>query len=119
MNFLRYLNKFIGSLVLLALLIVAVTFAVSNRTMITVNLWPFPVEASFQLGATVLTALALGLIAGTSLMAFSRYKVHCQARSSQKRVVKLEKITREASATLPISNASPPAPAPRRALRGQ
>jgi len=119
MKFLRYLSKFFGFLVLLALLIAAVTFAVSNRTMITVDLWPFPIEASFQLGATVLAALALGLIAGTGLMAYSRFKFHRQARSSKKRVVKLEKIAREASATLPVPRATTSTQAPGRALRGQ
>lgn len=92
MKFLRYLSKFIGSLILLALIIVAVTFAISNRTMVTFNLWPLPIEAPLPLGATILAALALGLIAGTGFMAFSRWNYRRQARNSERHVATLEKI---------------------------
>ena len=84
MRFLRYLKKFIGSLVLLILVVAAVTFAVSNRAMVTVNLWPLEIEPSMQLGATVLAAFAIGLIAGTGIMAASRLKIPitpCDERS--------------------------------------
>ena len=119
MKFLRYLSKFIGSLILLILVVGAVTFAVSNRTMVTFSLWPLPVEVSFQLGATVLAAFALGLIAGTGLMAVSRLKLHHKARSNERRVASLEKVAREASTALPMPAAAAPEPGSRRALSGQ
>ncbi len=119
MKFLRYLKKFIGSLILLALVVAAVTFAVSNRTVVTFSLWPLPIEASWQLGATVLAALALGLIAGTGLMAVSRMKFHRQARSSERRVASLEKVAHDASTALPMPAAAAPVPGPRRALGSQ
>lgn len=116
MRLLRYLSKFIGSLLLLVLVVVAITFAVSNRTMVTVNLWPLPIETPVQLGAIVLAALAVGLIAGSGVMAASRLKLYRQARRSQRRVASLEKKAQEASSTLPAAPVSAPEPAARRAL---
>ena len=114
MRILRYLRKFIGSLILLILIVVAVTFAVSNRVMVTVNLWPLPIEPSLQLGATVLAAFAIGLIAGTGIMAASRLKIRHQARRSQRRVASLERVARDASTTLPAPVAAAPEPGPPR-----
>jgi len=119
MKILRYLRKFVGSLILLVLVMAAVTFAVSNRTVVTFSLWPLPVEASFQLGATVLAAIALGLLAGTGLMAVSRLKSRRQARSSERRVASLEKVAHDASTSLPMPAAAAPEPGPRRALGSQ
>ena len=119
MKFLRYLSKFIGSLFLLALIVAAVTFAVSNRTVVTFSLWPLQIEASFQLGATVLAALALGLIAGTGLMAVAQLKIHRRARSSERRVASLEKGADGATTGLPVPAAAAPEPGLRRALGGQ
>jgi len=117
MNLLRYLSKFIGSVLLLVLVVLAVVFAVSNRTSVTISLWPLPIETSLQLGATVLVALALGIIVGTALMSLSRLKLRYQAKSSQRRVASLEKFARGASTTLPATTA--PKKAPRPALEGQ
>ena len=115
MKILRYLRKFIGSLILLALVVVAVTFAVSNRTVVTFDLWPLE-NASLQLGATVLAAFALGLIAGTGLMTASRFNSRRLARSSERRVASLEKVAHDASTALPMPAAAAPEPGPRRAL---
>lgn len=115
MKLLLYLRKFIGSLILLVLVVIAVTFAVSNRSVVTISLWPLPVEPSVQLGATVLAAFAIGLIAGTGLMTWSRMKSRHQARSSQKRVASLEKVARETSTALPMPAAAAPEPASPRA----
>lgn len=116
MKYLRNLGKFVGSLILLVVVVGAVTFAVSNRDIVTFSLWPLPIEPSLQLGATVLAAFALGLIVGTGLMSLSRMKSRHQARSSQRRVASLEKVAREASTTLPMPVAAAPEPNPRRAL---
>ena len=119
MKFLRHLRKLIGSLILLAVIVVAVTFAVTNRDVVTFSLWPLPIKPSLQLGATVLAAIALGLIVGTGLMSLSRMKSRHQARSSQRRVASLEKVAHEASTTLPMPVAAAPEPGPRRALGRQ
>ena len=115
MRFLRYFKKFIGSLILLVLVVAAVTFAVSNRAVVTLNLWPLEdIKPAVQLGATVLAAFAIGLIAGTGIMAASRLKIRHQARSSQRRVASLEKIAHDASTTLPAPIAAAPEPRSRR-----
>lgn len=119
MNLLRYLSKFIGSVLLLILVVIAVVFAVSNRTAVTISLWPLPIETSLQLGATVLVALALGIIVGTALMSLSRFKFRHQAKTSQRRVATLEKKAHDASGTLPAVTNSTPRKAPRAALEGQ
>ena len=118
MKILRYLNKFIVSLVLLAVILVAVTFAVSNRFAVTFSLWPLPFEPSLQVGATVLAAFALGLIVGTGLMAMSRFRSRRQARSSERRAENLEKVVNETSAALPAPVAAAPRSIFRRAAGG-
>lgn len=119
MKVLRYFNKFIVSLILLAVIVVAVTFAVSNRFMVSFSLWPLPFEPSLQVGATVLAAFALGLIVGTGLMAFSRFRSRRQARSSERRAETLEKVAKEASAALPAPVAAAPRSIFRRVAGGQ
>ena len=116
MNFLRHLIKFIGSLILLVLVAAAVTFAVANRTLVTVSLWPLPIDVSLPLGATILAALALGVLAGTGLMGLSRYKFRRQARSNERRAATLEKVARDATTTLPAAISPAPKTGPRQAM---
>jgi len=119
MKYLRHFGKFIASLILLVVVMAVVTFAVSNRTVVTFNFWPLPVEVSLQLGATVLIALALGLIVGTALMSLSRLNSRRQARRSERRAASLEKVAREAATTLPMPAAAAPEPGHRRLLSDQ
>lgn len=114
MNFLHHFGRLLASLVLLVVVVAVVTFAVSNRVVVTFSFWPLPFETSMQLGAAVLIALAIGVVAGTGLMALSRSKFRRLARRNQRRVASLEKVAHEASTTLPMPAA--PQTAARRVL---
>ncbi|MDC0033814.1 LapA family protein [Alphaproteobacteria bacterium] len=116
MNFLNYLSKSFWSLLLLLLVIAAVTFAISNRTMVTFSLWPLEIEVTLPLGATVLASLALGLIAGTGIMAISRWKIRREALNSKRRVALLEKTVIDSTTTTLAPAAAAPEPGPRRVL---
>ncbi len=56
--------RFLLPLVLLLLAVLAVAFAVPNRHVVPLNLWPFRLELQAPLFLMVLGALALGLLAG-------------------------------------------------------
>lgn len=116
MKFLRHLIKFFGSLILLILIAAAVTFAVSNRALVTVSLWPLPFEVPLPLGPTILAAFAIGILAGTGLMGWSRYRFRRRARSNERRADTLEKVARDATTTLPTTLGAAHEAAPRRAV---
>ncbi len=56
----RLINSIIGAV--MALLVIL--FAVSNRELVTVELWPLPYQLSMGLYAVILLALLVGFIAG-------------------------------------------------------
>jgi putative membrane protein len=56
----KFINSFIGALV--ALLVIL--FAVSNRQVVAVELWPFPYQLTMALYAVILLAVLAGFIAG-------------------------------------------------------
>ena len=56
----RLINSIIGA----AVALLVILFAVSNRELVTVELWPFPYQLSLGLYAVILLALLLGFLAG-------------------------------------------------------
>ena len=56
----RFFNTFIAVVVT----VLVVLFAVSNRQLVTVEIWPFPFQISLGLYAVILLAVLLGFIAG-------------------------------------------------------
>ncbi|MEQ9447890.1 MAG: LapA family protein [Rhodospirillaceae bacterium] len=59
--------KSIKSIVTAALALVIVLFAVSNRELVTVQIWPLPYQVSLGLYAVILLAVLVGLFAGLIL----------------------------------------------------
>ncbi len=79
----------VGKILLFLIAAAAVVFAVANRAMVTVSLWPLPFDVSLPLFMAVLGALALGLVLGTMLSLPARERLRRRARTSEKRAEKL------------------------------
>jgi uncharacterized integral membrane protein len=75
----RILNTLLAAVV--ALLVIL--FAVSNRQVVSVEVWPFPFQVSLGLYAVILLAVLIGFIAGAVgawLMGGKRRRHHRQTR---------------------------------------
>jgi uncharacterized integral membrane protein len=116
----RFVGKFLGVSLALLVIVAAATFAVANRSWVTVNLWPFD-PLPVPLGATVLGAFGLGLIAGAALMSLSRLRARWRARRSERRAAALEKAAarKDAEARTPSAGGALAAPRARPALSNE
>jgi uncharacterized integral membrane protein len=86
-------------LVALALVI----FAVDNRQVVTVSLWPLPIEASMGLYLVVLLTLLAGFLLGELIAWMNGHHWRRQARQKTKRIEELE---RELAAQSPPKEAA-------------
>jgi len=116
----RFLGKFLGVGFALLVIVAAATFAVANRGWVTVNPWPFD-PLPVPLGATVLGAFGLGLIAGAALMSLSRLRARWRARRSERRAAALEKAAarRDTESRTPTAGGALAAPRARPALSNE
>ncbi len=96
--------KFVARILLGLLCALAVVFALANREVVTVNLWPLPFDKPMPLYIAILGAVALGLILGAAAAWPAREKMRRRARAGERRAAALE---RAAAAKGP---ANPPAP---------
>jgi len=78
-------------LVTAPLALVFVVFAVSNRTVVTVTLWPFPVEIDAPLYLVVLLSLAFGFAVGLLIAWIGGRFSRRAARAHAKRAASLER----------------------------
>ena len=74
-------------LVALALII----FAVDNRQVVTVSLWPLPIEASAGLYLVVLLTLLAGFLLGELIAWMNGHRWRREARQKAKRIEELER----------------------------
>tara|TARA_R110000787_G_scaffold9192_14_gene32316 strand:- start:177 stop:506 length:330 start_codon:yes stop_codon:yes gene_type:complete len=96
-------------IILALFIIILVTFAIANREMVTVNLWPLPFTSSVPLFIAILGAFAVGLLIGSGLTAWSRQRLKMQARSSERRAERAERTAAEQKAsTAPRATVLPP-----------
>ena len=94
--------KFVARILLGVVCALAVVFALANREVVTVNLWPLPFDKPMPLYIAVLGAVALGLILGAAASWPARERMRRRARAGERRAVALE---RESAAP-----GNPPAP---------
>jgi len=92
-------------LVALALVI----FAVDNRQVVTVSLWPLPIEASMGLYLVVLLTLLAGFPLGELIAWMNGHRWRREARQKAKRIEELE---RELAAQSPPKEATRELPRP-------
>jgi uncharacterized integral membrane protein len=96
---LRTIRWILIGLVALALVI----FAVDNRQVVTVSLWPLPIEASMSLYLVVLLTLLFGFLLGELIAWMNGRRWRREARLKAKRIEELE---RELAAQSPPKEAA-------------
>ena len=82
----RLINSIIGALV--ALLVIL--FAVSNRELVMVELWPLPYQMSLGLYALILLTLLVGFMAGAVAMWLVGHKKRRELRRLRRQARDLE-----------------------------
>ncbi|MCW2235802.1 LapA family protein [Azospirillum canadense] len=113
--------RFIALIITVPIAIAAVLFAISNRGVVTLSLWPLPFTLDAPVYLATLVALAVGFLAG-GIVAWNAQRRHRRrARRSTDRVFYLERELKETQAraaaaekrlaeqTRPVSGASLPA----------
>ena len=83
----RLLNTILAAVV--ALLVIL--FAVSNRTAVTVEIWPFPYQLSLALYAVILLAVLVGFIGGVIAAWLVGAERRRELKRSRKQLRDLEK----------------------------
>lgn len=85
------------SLILTApLAVMVVIFALTNRQIAEVNLWPFGIELASPLYRLVLLTLLLGFLIGAVIMWISNGRQRRRAREAQWRITDLERDLQDA-----------------------
>ena len=98
--------KLVARILLGVLAVLAVVFALANREVVTVNLWPLPFDKPMPLYGAILGAVALGLVLGAAASWPARERMRRRARAGERRAAVLER----AAAAAPKEPANPPAP---------
>ena len=75
-------------------------FAIANRGIVTLNLWPLPFATTMPLFASILGAFAFGLLVGAGVTALSRQRLKIQARSLERRAERAERAAAEQKAAM-------------------
>ena len=96
--------KYVARILLGVVAVLAVVFALANREVVTVNLWPFPFDKPMPLYIAILGAVALGLILGAAASWPARERMRRRARAGERRAVALK---RAAPANPPTPVAAP------------
>jgi uncharacterized integral membrane protein len=111
---LRTIRWVLIGLVALALVI----FAIDNRQVVTVSLWPLPIEASMGLYLVVLLTLLAGFLLGEIIAWMNGHRWRREARLKAKRIEELERELaaqsppKEAARDMTRRNTDPPKPLP-------
>ena len=100
--------RWLSLLITLPVTVAVVLFAVSNRNMVSAELFPLPftLEAPFYL--YVLVAIVVGLLTGSAVTWIYGHNVRATARREAKRAAKLEKELIDLRAVALRSDAPPP-----------
>ena len=90
--------RFITTLLALALAILVVLFAVSNRTPVTLEFWPLPYSVDLGLYAAILSGALVGFVVGALAMWWIGGRKRRDLRQTRRKVKDLEKSLAEATA---------------------
>ena len=86
------LLKFVSWIAMVAVGLLVILFAISNRTLVNLDLWPLPVpELTVPHYVPVLAAALAGFVGGAIVAWFSAGKVRRKARTASKKASGLEK----------------------------
>ena len=97
--------KYVARILLGLLAALAVVFALANREVVTVNLWPLPFDTPMPLYIAILGAVALGLILGAAASWPARERMRRRARAGERQAAALERAAAAAKGP-----ANPPTP---------
>jgi uncharacterized integral membrane protein len=106
--------KRLSLVITIPLLLVLIVFAVSNRQLVELNLWPFFIVQDVPLFLLALGMLAIGALAGAAWMWLPLTRWRLRARSHERRIVELEAALAENRAI--VAQLRAPAPPPHEAL---
>ncbi len=84
------LKRIINVVLIAAVSVIFILFAVNNRLIVTISLFPLPYEADLPLFILAILAFALGVITGGLIISLKFSKARRLARAEHKRVVALE-----------------------------
>ena len=90
--------RHISWIVTLPVALVAILFAISNRGIVTLSLWPLPFTLDTPVYLAALVALLLGFLAGGFIVWNSQRRHRRRARRESNRVLYLERELKEAQA---------------------
>ena len=71
-------------------IVVCVIFAISNRDLIDLQIWPFPYAFTTQTGLAVLLPTFIAFLLGGVWASFGKTKLWARARQTEKHVLQLE-----------------------------
>jgi len=83
--------KILWWVVLALVAVVLIVFAVSNRTMTTIDFWPLPVQAELPLYLLVLGTLIIGFVVGELVGWIGSWRWRREARRGRERIAMLER----------------------------
>lgn len=83
--------KWISWIISLPLMAVAVVFAIANRHIVTLDLWPLAFSIDLPLFILVLGCLFAGLLIGAIIMWFTSGKNRRRARKAESKAARLER----------------------------
>ncbi len=105
------LARVLGALVTLPLTLLVIAFALSNRGLVAVGLWPFDDLVEMPVYLLALGALAIGFLAGAALASFgtiaARYRARREAKRAEAAERKLAEAARASSSSVPALPHSP------------
>ena len=91
MKFLAWFPRILVTLIGVILAIVVVSFALSNRQRVTLDLWPFELSLELPLFLMVLLSFLIGFLAGGCVMWISAGTTRRQAREARRSAKHLER----------------------------
>ncbi len=91
MKFLAWFPRILITLIGVILAIVVVSFALSNRQRVTLDLWPFELSLGLPLFLMVLLSFLIGFLAGGCVMWISSGAGRRQAREARRKATRLER----------------------------
>lgn len=100
--------KLLSWLAIALLALFSVVFAVSNRDVVTLTLWPFPFALTAQLYLVVLLTVLSGLLAGLLIGWIASWGVRRAARERARRIEALERELAAATAERPPATTGHP-----------
>ncbi len=90
--------RFIALIIAVPIALAAVLFAISNRGLVTLSLWPLPFTLEVPVYLATLVALVIGFLAGGAVAWNAQRRYRRRARRSTDRVSHLERELKETQA---------------------